>query len=92
MIILFFYVIFIVFTVMGLLLLFYHFVVYPIRTRCFRKHIDRGDRCRFYMDEDKFQGIIRRIIGDRIELEYYDYERMKLGRRSVHRSEIYPLI
>jgi len=76
---------------MLFLVILYHLVVYPIRTWRFRRSAKPYDRCRFYVNDCKYLGIIRRMVGDYSEVEYLDINNGRLGCRSLHKSQLYPL-
>lgn len=72
-----------------LILIVYFFIIYPVRTKRFRKNVQIYDRCRFYVDETKHAGRIIRLIPNGVVVEFINSYGRTCTRR-VHKTQLYP--
>lgn len=78
-----------IFGIMIILLTMYHFIVYPLRTKKWRKQIKKGDLCKFYILEEKYIGKIAQVFGKSVTVRYLD-NKNKIARCSSLITNTYP--
>lgn len=81
--------IFIIFTIAAIMLLIYHFIVFPIRTKKWRLQIKKGDLCRFYLFDEKHTGRIEDVFGNSAAISFLNEKNQQATRISLI-TNIYP--